>query len=414
MPIKGSFTTKNKNAKYGDQFTQEEKRKYWANKQKEIEQKKLDFVKSVIEYAKNNKRFPWQEPNFNIYPQSVFKLKQIEKFEQKNPGIKVPSVAAEYQGANFIGLTMVSMMRGYKDNRWITLPHIWKMGGKISETDMKKKGVEIWIVNPEGAIRRERDEKTGKWEVVYKRDKETGEFLLDKKGNKIPEKVPTYSTQKVYNVEHVTGLDLPKKKFLTQIDEKEKCPEMESIIAYSEAPVMHDLRTGFNSHYLSDRDEIHVPPIDMFKSITAYYSTVAHEIGHSTGHQSRLNRKFGTTKDTKEYAREELVAELTSVFLSQELGIQIPPKELANHQEYLRGWDSQLNVLTEKPEELYAIITDAEKATKYIKEHMLEKELNHDKVLEEIKKVKITEEKTEEKKTENVSTKKKESKGMKR
>ena len=392
MSIKRTFTPKKKGSRYGDQFTPEQKKEYWEKKKKEIGQKKIDFVMSVIEYAKSNEHFPWEEPNFTIFPQSLYKLKQIEKYEQEHPDVKVPSKVAAYQGSNILKLYIYGKAAGYKDNRWITLPHIWKLGGKISDHDRKHAGVTIWVVNPEGTIKRKFNANTGKLEIVYKKDEKTGEFLFDKNGNKIPERTMTISTQEVFNVEIVSGLNLPPMKKTKVLSETQNSPEMDSIISHSEAPVIHDQFYGFERYYSVDMDEIHLPPKEMFKSITAYYATVAHEIGHSTGHPSRLNRKFGNMFGDSKYAREEMVAELTSVFLSQELGVQIPQKEITSHQEYLRNWDAEINILTEKPEELYAIISDAEKATKYIKEHMLEKELQHDNVLDAIKKINVFEE----------------------
>lgn len=419
MSIKGSFTPKTKKAKYGDQFTAEQKKKYWANKRKEIEKEKLEFVESVIDYAKMKKRFPWEEPNFVVFPQSIYKLKQIEKFESEHPGKKIPSKVAEYQGSNILRLNMFGTLHDYKDNRWLTLPQIWKLGGKISKFDQAWSGVSIWLVNPEGAIKRTRNNETGEWEIVYKKDENTGEYLLDKKGKKIPEKISTISTQKVYNVEVVTGLNLPPMEMPSKLDTKERCAAMDSIIENSEAPVLHDVYYGTRRYYSVEHDQIHLPPVDLFKSMTAYYATAAHEIGHSTGHESRLNRTFGVNKFSKEYAREEMVAEFTAVFLSQELGIQIPFDEEITHQEYLRSWNAKIKVLTDDPKELYAIISDAEKATKYIKEHMLAKELNHDKELNELKKQLENAEKTQEKQEKPITKPKviantKKKKGMER
>lgn len=98
------------------------------------------------------------------------------------------------------------------------------------------------------------------------------------------------------------------------------------------------------------------------------------------------------TFGTPSYAKEELVAELTAVFLKQELGIQIPPKDYQNHEAYLKSWDQEINFLKAKPNEFFKVCTQAEEATRYIKEHMLEKELKK----EETKEVKAEKEEVRE------------------
>ena len=70
-----------------------------------------------------------------------------------------------------------------------------------------------------------------------------------------------------------------------------------------------------------------------------YFATLFHEIGHSTGHESRLDRKFGNKFSNDDYAFEELVAELTAVFISGHTGLE--PTPASNHASYIKSWNKR-------------------------------------------------------------------------
>ena len=69
-----------------------------------------------------------------------------------------------------------------------------------------------------------------------------------------------------------------------------------------------------------------------------YYATALHEIAHSTGHESRLNRDLAGSFGSESYAKEELRAELACVFMQMEQGIQLNGKHITNHAAYLNSW----------------------------------------------------------------------------
>lgn len=75
--------------------------------------------------------------------------------------------------------------------------------------------------------------------------------------------------------------------------------------------------------FFSSSDYIGMPHRDKFKSLEGYYGVLLHELAHWTGHPSRLNRGLFNAFGSEEYAREELVAELASVFLCAETGIPV-------------------------------------------------------------------------------------------
>jgi antirestriction protein ArdC len=109
---------------------------------------------------------------------------------------------------------------------------------------------------------------------------------------------------------------------------------------------------------------VRIPKIQDFESAEAYYATLFHELGHSTGHLNRLNRPgvtgaihFGSC----DYSREELVAELTSAFCCAEVGID--NSIFDNAASYIHGW---LEALQGDPKVVVAAAGQAQRATDYI------------------------------------------------
>ena len=98
-----------------------------------------------------------------------------------------------------------------------------------------------------------------------------------------------------------------------------------------------------------------------------YYSTLIHEMAHSTGAENRLNREMKGGKSTKDYAKEELVAELTSAFICQRLGFD--KKILQNNAAYLKGW---LRALRNDPQEIVSSMRNVNAASEMILNKMEE------------------------------------------
>lgn len=348
-------------------------------KKEKIAKLKKEFVNKLLEFAKEKGHFPWQEPNFSNFPKRLAELEKIKKNNENQAAEPRGRNEAIYKGSNLIRLSMIADERGYSDSRWATFNFIKEHGGRVKAGEIGTKVLHYSPPTPRTRL----NKKTGEIEYEYEMVEGKG-FKLNEKGEKIKKMRPgSEKVFTVFNVCQTEGLKLEPEPPMLKLDEKDKCPAMEKIIANSEAPVKHDQYTGFKRYYSPMLDEVHVPPANMFKSISAYYATVAHEIGHSTGHSTRCNRDLSGSFGSNSYAREEMVAELTAVFLSCELGIKIPPKELDNHAEYMRCWDQEIKTLTEKPEELNKIISDAQAASDYIKKHMLEKILKQEKVVEQ-------------------------------
>ncbi|MBR3831001.1 MAG: DUF1738 domain-containing protein [Muribaculaceae bacterium] len=123
-----------------------------------------------------------------------------------------------------------------------------------------------------------------------------------------------------------------------------------------------EIKESNQACYIPDRDVVIAPRLSQYENESEYYSTLFHEIVHSTGHKSRLDRLSNWKPRSQEYSREELVAELGSVYLLNKLGIECE-KTFKNSCAYLEGWGRALK----GDKKLFAhAACKAEKAINYI------------------------------------------------
>ena len=119
---------------------------------------------------------------------------------------------------------------------------------------------------------------------------------------------------------------------------------------------------GNDAYYSISRDEIVVPEKRQFIDGESFYSNLLHEMSHSTGSESRLNRlKPGQSFGSAEYAREELVAELTAALVSSQYGMTKHVK--SDSAAYLKGW---LERLKKEPSFIKTVLTDVKRASQMI------------------------------------------------
>ena len=163
----------------------------------------------------------------------------------------------------------------------------------------------------------------------------------------------------VFNIEQCDGL--PDSLFegpAGPLPEKEAVPIAEDLIKATGA----DFRIGGNSaYYVPSADFIQVPPQESFKDQINYYRTCFHELGHWTGHKSRLDRGLdkGDGFGSKVYAKEELVAEMATAFVCASLGI-VPT---VRHADYIGSW---LEVLNNDNRFVFKAASLASKAADYL------------------------------------------------
>lgn len=238
-----------------------------------------------------------------------------------------------YHGVNALMLWCTAIDKGYEDPRWLTFKQVNKLGGHVNKGE-KAQIVEYW-----------------QWEKEVE-NPETGEK------EKVPLEHPKVYRAAVFNADQCTGLP----KLRRQAQKWSPVERAENIIAANGVPVTHN--TDGSAFYSPGGDFICLPPRESFATVDAYYSTLLHEVGHSTGHPTRLNREFGGQFGSEGYAREELRAELASTFLCGELGIATTGSD-EQHAAYVKSW---VSALKNDYNEIFKAAADAEKICNYLYE----------------------------------------------
>ena len=168
----------------------------------------------------------------------------------------------------------------------------------------------------------------------------------------------------VFNGQQLEGLT-PYVQDSTETNVPAGCDKAERILRESGADIRHG---GDEAFYVPSRDFIKLPVIENFKTSADYYATALHELSHWTGHKSRLNRESEYEEnhafDSQKYAFEELVAEISSMFVSSETGIDQSKEHFDDHASYVGGW---LEVIKEDKDALF-------KAAEEILKHERERE----------------------------------------
>ena len=147
------------------------------------------------------------------------------------------------------------------------------------------------------------------------------------------EKTTFYADVKyVFNAAQVEG-EIPEYETFTNPESS-----IDDIEKFAENCNIHTIFKFSNrAYYSAIKNAVTMPKYEQFKGNEEYYGTLFHEYGHATGHEKRLGRKFGGSFGDSEYAFEELVAELTSVFIMQHLGFYDTAIR-EDHLQYLASW----------------------------------------------------------------------------
>lgn len=236
-------------------------------------------------------------------------------------------------------LTQSHMMEhDFSSPYYLTRKKIFEMGGSIKESHNKNYCLAVGVF------------------PVFK--DENGKITKDESKAKTKTRAVRYWY--IYNIEQTEGLDLS--RWPTPKMEKVKhdpIVEIEAILKRYLDWSGVKVERGKPSFWPS-KDTIKVLGLDDYKKVFNYYLTYFHEVGHSTGTESRLNRK-GITKNykfgSKEYGYEELVAELTAAMCMTAVGFD--PKDMDNSAAYIKGW---LKVLESNPDWIIKASYEAEKA----------------------------------------------------
>ena len=242
-----------------------------------------------------------------------------------------PLSKIQYKGGNRLRLMAMVVENGYTDPRWATARQYSQKGYFIKKGEH---GVlcEKWIFEKQKKVKDENGRDT--FETVQ----------LDR---------PQVSYFRVFNAEQVQ--DFPK---FDKGDYQE--PDMDrmidQIISTSECPI-HEIAQD-RSFYSPSTDEIFLPLRSQFKDQTSFAKTVLHEMCHSTGAASRLNRTFHGVFGSEGYAKEELRAEIGALFTETDLGIRLSGEHYEDHSDYLKSW---IGVIKNDYNEFFRACADAEK-----------------------------------------------------
>ena len=191
------------------------------------------------------------------------------------------------------------------------------------------------------------------WKFIEQEDEETHE----------KKQVPFLRYYSVFHIDQCEGLTA--KYVLPLPDSAEPNVNAEKIASYYIRRSGVDFRhqEGNRAFYQSAKDSVIIPLIKQFSSTAEYYSTLFHELTHSTGHESRLNRLSSTAYFGSEaYSKEELVAEIGAAALVNHVGLETP-SSFRNSTAYIQNW---LKVLRDDKRFIVSAAGKAEKAVNLI------------------------------------------------
>ena len=162
----------------------------------------------------------------------------------------------------------------------------------------------------------------------------------------------------VFNAEQIDGLPERFSPAPVEVSEVDRDAATEAYIANIGADVRHG---GDKAFYVPSQDYIQLPAVDDFSDYAAYAGTSIHEHAHWTGAEKRLDRDIKNGFGSKDYAREELVAECSAALICGHLGLEVEPRE--DHASYLASW---LEVLKEDKTAIRKAFSQAQKVVDFL------------------------------------------------
>ncbi len=267
-------------------------------------------------------RFPW----------SQF---WASRSEASGPAAGLPKNAAtgaSYSGINILLLWGAAIENGFSSQVWLTFKQAKALGGTVMKGERGSMVVYAEKFTPKDELQRVKSESDD------------------------ANVVPFLKRYTVFIAAQCDGLPEDVTQRGPAIPECETIPRAQTLIQATGA----DFRIGGDrAFYVPAQDFIRVPSQPTFFEQINYYRTCFHELGHWTGHASRLSREFKGRYGRHAYAREELVAELSSAFVCAALSIA----PTVRHADYLGSW---LEVLKEDNRAIFKAASLASKAADFI------------------------------------------------
>lgn len=237
-----------------------------------------------------------------------------------------------YSGINILLLWAAAIEGGHAKQTWLTFKQALALGGNVRKGERG-----TMVVYADSFTPQAEKEKA----AAEQRD---------------PERIGFLKRYTVFNISQCDGLPDEVTAAAAPLAEREAIPRAEAMIEATGA----DFRIGGErAFYVPAQDFIQVPPQQAFFEQINYYRTCCHELGHWTGAAHRLDRKLVTAKGSKDYAREELVAEMASAFVLASLNIT----PTVRHADYVGAW---LAVLQEDKRAIFKAASLASKAADFI------------------------------------------------
>ncbi len=253
-----------------------------------------------------------------------------------------------YHGVNAFWLAYQASEKGFTDPRWCTYKQASDKGWQVRKGEHGTH-VEFWSMYD-----REEKKKLLPREVNELRGKLSPEEYQERVK-------PIANVYTVFNAQQIDGI--PELKIVNQEYDQDMCIEIRN-------DVLKGLGVGYKeggnmAFYQPGDDTITMPPMDSFWAEYNYLSTFLHEAGHSTGHESRLNRDLSGGFGSESYAREELRAEIASAFTTQAIGMEgiMSREHVENHKAYIQSW---ISCIENDPNELFKAINDASRISDYV------------------------------------------------
>ena len=296
------------------------------------------ITERILKLIEKSDLLPWRKP---------WKKVEFDGIEVSGVNFKTKK---PYTGANFFMTAMAIAFEGWESPFFLTFKQIEEMGGKLQKgaasvpivyyTPLYRNGQRTITQPVYDALP---ESQKGEWEQSF-----------------------TLKYYNVFNADFIDGIEFPKVETI-------KRPEWEQIESCEEilknAPNMPPVKFGGDSaYYMPAADRIQMPFPQAFNRVPEFYSTLFHEMIHSTGSPSRLDReekkkrkKWGDSY----YAFEELIAEMGANYLCAEAGILY--HTLDNSAAYIKSWKSKVtNELSNDPNFFLKACADAQKGADYI------------------------------------------------
>lgn len=274
---------------------------------------------------------------FNIYEEITNRIiSQLEKGEipWHKPWSGV--VSGAYNRVSKKPYSLLNQMILQHDGEYATYKQWSELGGKV------KKGEKAEIVVF--------------WKILQV--EETKDGKVEKKS------IPLLKYINVFHISQIDGVE-PKDMKPIEHNSIEEAEQIKTAYADREHLIIKEIVTD-RAFYSPSRDYIQVPCKEQYKDVMEFYSTLFHEMVHSTGHRDRLGRLDLNAKlasfGSEEYSKEELIAEIGSAFLMNHIGIETA-KTFKNSTAYIQNW---LQVLRNDNKFIVSASSKAEKAMKYI------------------------------------------------